>query len=77
MSDLRFEVAEDGLEEDVLLVDNLFVVQNLLHFLVVRLVGEHSQPHQLVLILVMVEDGLGYNNVCINLVVKGSKSGPR
>lgn len=76
MSDLGLEVSENRLKEHVLLFDDLFVVQQLLHLLVVPLVGKHGQSLQLVLILLVVEDGLRDDDVRVDLGVKCSEGWP-
>lgn len=55
---LTFDVSEEGLEQQVFLVDYRLVVENGLHSLMIALVRIHSKSLELLLVLAVVENCL-------------------
>lgn len=62
MADLRLDVSEERLQHHVLLLNDVLVVQDGLHGLVVTLLGIDRQLLQLVLVLLIIKDGLGQHD---------------
>lgn len=55
---LTFDVSEEGLEQQVFLVDYRLVVEDGLHSLMIALVSIHSKSLELLLVLAVVENCL-------------------
>lgn len=55
---LTFDVSEEGLEQQVFLVDYRLVVEDGLHSLMIALVSIHSKSLELLLVLAVVENRL-------------------
>lgn len=76
MPNHALDLAEDRLQQVVLLVNRVLVVQNLLHSVVVALLSVHGQVLQLRLVFAPAEDCLRKDNVRINLSVDCKEVGP-
>jgi hypothetical protein len=76
VSDVSFDVSEKRLEHSVLLINDFGIVKDVLHGFVVCLLGVHSQFLKFGLVFTKVENGLGKDNISINLVMQVSKSRP-
>ena len=72
MSDVSFNVSEKWLEKGVLLRNNLCVIEDVLHGLVVSLLREHRQLLKFSLVFAKVEDSLRQDDVRVDLVMKVS-----
>ena len=73
---LTFDVSEEGLEQQVFLVDYRLVVENGLHSLMIALVRIHSKSLELLLVLAVVENCLRKHYICVYFEVEISKGRP-
>ena len=74
--DLRLKVSEDGLKELVFLLKHELVVQDGLHRRVVAQLRVHCQALELVVVLLVVEDGLRDDDVGLDLRLQVGHVGP-
>ena len=70
------DISEYGLEEQVLLLHDLFFVKQFLHGLMITLLSIEGEVLQLLLVLPVVQYGLREHDILIDLSVEVSESGP-
>ena len=76
VSDLRLQISEQWLQKLVLFLHAGLIVEHLLHLLVLALISIDGQLLQLLLVLAIVEHGLRYGHISVNLRVQVRKCRP-